>query len=83
LADYEAGTELIDKLKQGQTLVLEGVDAANSPISLSVPLAGFASAYDGPAQAIQAFEEVVSKREMQERQERQKRAAARCESKQW
>jgi invasion protein IalB len=47
-ADYEAGIELVDQLKQGQILVLEGVDMANLPISASLPLVGFANAYDRP-----------------------------------
>ena len=37
-------------------LAIEAVDAANSPISLGLPLAGFAAAYDGPAQAPKVFE---------------------------
>ncbi len=56
VADYEAGAELVDQLKQGRTLTLDTVDTANSPVSLSLPLIGFAAAYDGPAQAPKVFE---------------------------
>jgi hypothetical protein len=49
-AHYEAGAELVEQLKQGRTLIIEAVDKANSPTSLSLPLAGFAATYDGPAQ---------------------------------
>ena len=55
-ADYDAGPELVDRLKSGKMLLLEVVDSANSPISLSVPLVDFASAYDGPARAPKVFE---------------------------
>jgi invasion protein IalB len=56
MADYEAGPELVDRLKQGRTLTLDAVDTANSPISLRLPLVGFALAYDGPAQTPKVFE---------------------------
>jgi hypothetical protein len=49
-AKYEAGAKFVEQLKQGRTLAIEAVDAANLPISLSLPLIGFAAAYDGPAQ---------------------------------
>jgi invasion protein IalB len=57
MADYEAGTELVDQFKQGQTLTIEAVDANNLQISRNLPLAGFAVAYDGPGQAPRVFEE--------------------------
>lgn len=56
MADYDAGAELVDQLKQGRTLTVDAVDTANSPISLSLPLVGFAAAYDEPAQAPKVFE---------------------------
>ena len=51
-ADYDAGTELVDQLKQGQMLVLEAVDKDNTPITRTVPLMDFASAYDGPSRML-------------------------------
>ena len=48
MADYEATDELIGKLKKGQGLVIQGINGAGQPISLVVPLSGFAEAYDGP-----------------------------------
>jgi hypothetical protein len=75
MADYEAGAELIDQLKQGRTLAIEATDRANSPISLTIPLDDFAAAYDGPAQEPKVLEEVVSSAEkMQARLERDRRA---------
>lgn len=56
MADYEAGAELVDRLKQGHALTLSAVNSDNSPISLSLPLAGFAAAYDGPPQSPKIFE---------------------------
>lgn len=61
MAEYEAGPELIDQLKQGRDLELEAVDKADSPINLTVPLVDFANAYDGPAQEPKVFEESVEK----------------------
>ncbi|SDP01056.1 invasion associated locus B family protein [Afipia sp. GAS231] len=84
-ADYDAGAELVDQLKQGRMLVLEAIDKANSPISLTVPLIDFASAYNGPAEEPKVFEEVVSSvEEIRARLERATRAEeerkARCEA---
>ena len=56
LADYEAGIELVDQLKQGLTLTLEAVDKANSPIKLTVPLTDFTTAYDGPSRETNVYE---------------------------
>ncbi len=75
---------MVDQLKQAHALTLEGFDKANSPISLTVPLAGFDDAYDGPAQETKVIEEVLSAEEKQARSERAKRAEeerkARCEA---
>jgi invasion protein IalB len=56
VADYASGGEIVNQIKQGRTLTIDVVDTANSPISLSLPLVGFAAAYDGPAQAPKVFE---------------------------
>ena len=71
MADYVAGAELVDQLKQGKMLVLEATDKANSPISLTVPLVDFASAYDGPSKELKQFE--VSMSDMKAKLDRQKR----------
>jgi invasion protein IalB len=84
MADYDAGAELVDQLKQGRMLVLKAIDKANSPISLTVPLVDFANAYDGPPQESKVFEEVLSAGEKQARLDRERRAEeerkARCEA---
>jgi invasion protein IalB len=48
MADYEATQALIDTMKKGQGLVIQGINGAGQPISLVLPLNDFAKAYDGP-----------------------------------
>jgi invasion protein IalB len=48
VADYEASEELIGNLKRGRNLHVQGINASGQPITMSVPLADFAKAYDGP-----------------------------------
>ena len=61
MADYEASGELIGKLKKGQGLVVQGINGAGQPISLVLPLADFAKAYDGPPTDPKVFEEQQKK----------------------
>ena len=56
LAEYEAGQELIEQLKNGRDLKLEAMDKANSPITVTVPLVDFSVAYDGAPQEPKVFE---------------------------
>jgi len=71
MADYEASGELISKLKKGQGLVVQGINGAGQPISLSLPLADFAKAYDGAPTDPKVFEEQQKKlqEELQKRAE--------------
>jgi invasion protein IalB len=55
-AEYEAGAELVANLKHGRILALETMDKANSPISVAIPLVGFADAYDGAPQEPKVIE---------------------------
>jgi invasion protein IalB len=48
MADYKADADLIENLKKGQSLAIQAFDKGK-PISFTLPLAGFAKAYDGPA----------------------------------
>ena len=48
MADYDASGDLIGKLKKGQGLVIQAINSTGQPISLVLPLADFAKAYDGP-----------------------------------
>jgi invasion protein IalB len=47
MADFKADADLITKLKHGQSLAIQAFDKAR-PISFTLPLTGFAKAYDGP-----------------------------------
>jgi invasion protein IalB len=47
MADYEASPELVDKLKKGQRLVVQGINYQGNLFELTVPLAEFAKAYEG------------------------------------
>jgi invasion protein IalB len=48
MADYKADADLIEKLKNGRSLAIQALDRGR-PISFTLPLTGFAKAYDGPA----------------------------------
>jgi invasion protein IalB len=61
MSDYEASGELIQKLKRGQGLVVQGINGAGQAISLVLPLADFAKAYDGPPTDPKVFEEQQNK----------------------
>jgi invasion protein IalB len=70
MADYEATPEMLDRLKKGQNLIIQAINANNQPLTLPLPLADFAKAYDGPPTDPKVFEEQQKK--LQE--ELQKRA---------
>jgi invasion protein IalB len=82
MADYAAGAELVDQLKQGKKLVLEAMDKVNSPISFTVPLVDFASAYEGPSKEVKEFEmstsDLKAKLDRQKREEEDRKA--RCDA---
>jgi invasion protein IalB len=61
MADYEASNELITKMKTGQNLHVQGVNGSGQPISLALPLADFAKAYDGPPTDIKDLEQQQKK----------------------
>jgi invasion protein IalB len=57
MADYEASADLIGKMKKGQGLVIQAINATGQPISLAMPLGDFAKAYEGPPTDPKVFEE--------------------------
>jgi invasion protein IalB len=61
MADYEANTDMIGKMKKGQGLVVQAINSTGQPISLVLPLADFAKAYDGPPTDPKVFEEQQKK----------------------
>ena len=48
MADYKADTDLIEKLKKGRNLAIQAFEKKR-PIGFTLPLVGFANAFDGPA----------------------------------
>ena len=48
MADYKADGDLIEKLKKGRSLAIQAFEKGR-PINFTLPLTGFAKAYDGPA----------------------------------
>lgn len=70
MADYEATADMIAKMKKGQGLVVQAINAGGQPISLVLPLNDFAKAYDGPPTDPKVFE--AQQQKLQE--ELQKRA---------
>ncbi|MGY3447160.1 invasion associated locus B family protein [Bradyrhizobium sp. USDA 4473] len=47
VSDYDATPELIAALKDGKELVVQAINGDSHPVSLPLPLAGFAAAADG------------------------------------
>jgi len=48
MADYKADGDLIEKLKKGRSLAIQAFEKGR-PINFTLPLTGFAKAFDGPA----------------------------------
>src|SRR5216110_2210174 len=71
MSDYEATPELIANLKKGQNLVVQAINSNGAPLTLPLPLAEFAKAYDGPPTDPKQFEETQKKlqEELQKRAE--------------
>jgi invasion protein IalB len=81
MADYEASSELIGKLKKGQGLVVQGINSQGQPISLVLPLSDFGKAYDGPPTDPKQFEE-QQKKLQDDLQKRAEEARKKLESQQ-
>ena len=61
MADYDASGDLIGKMKKGQGLAIQAINSTGQPISLVLPLADFAKAYEGPPTDPKVFEEQQKK----------------------
>jgi invasion protein IalB len=81
MADYDANADLIGKMKKGQGLVVQAINATGQPISLVMPLSDFAKAYDGPPTDPKVFEE-QQKKLQEELQRRADEARKKLESQQ-
>jgi len=81
MSDYDASTDMVAKLKKGQGLVVQAINSTGQPISLVLPLADFAKAYDGPPTDPKVFEE-QQKKLQEELQKRADEARKKLESQQ-
>jgi invasion protein IalB len=82
MADYEASSELIGKLKKGQSMVVQGINSQGQAVSLPLPLPDFAKAYDGAPTDPKVVEERQKKMQdeftkKQQQQQQQQQAAPR------
>jgi invasion protein IalB len=71
MSDYEVTPELLANMKKGQNLVVQAINSNGAPLTLPLPLADFAKAYDGPPTDPKVFEETQKKlqEELQKRAE--------------
>jgi invasion protein IalB len=74
MADYEVAQALVDTMKKGQGLVVQGINGGGQPISLVLPLNDFAKAYDGQPTDIKEMQrredELRKKFEQQQQQKK-------------
>lgn len=76
VADYEASQELINTMKKGTGLVLQGISGNGQPVSIVVPLADFGKVHDGPPMSEKDFEELQKKLQQQSQQQSQVQSSA-------
>jgi invasion protein IalB len=81
MSDYDADVDMVGKLKKGQGLIVQAINAAGQPISLTLPLTDFAKAYDGPPTDPKVLEE-QQKKLQEELQKKAEEARKRLESQQ-
>ncbi|NVN86264.1 MAG: invasion associated locus B family protein [Rhodopseudomonas sp.] len=75
MSDYDVTPELLGQLKKGQNLIVQAINSNGAPLTLPLPLAEFAKAYDGPPTDPKQFEETQKKlqEELQKRAEEQRK----------
>jgi invasion protein IalB len=75
MSDYEVTPDLLANMKKGQNLVVQAINSNGAPLTLPLPLAEFAKAYDGPPTDPKVFEETQKKlqEELQKRAEEQRK----------
>jgi invasion protein IalB len=79
MSDYEVTPELLANMKKGQNLVVQAINSNGAPLTLPLPLAEFAKAYDGPPTDPKVFEE-TQKKLQEELQKRAEEARKRLEA---
>jgi invasion protein IalB len=75
MSDYDVTPELLANMKKGQNLVVQAIGSNGAPLTLPLPLAEFAKAYDGPPTDPKVFEEAQRKlqEELQKKAEEQRK----------
>jgi hypothetical protein len=81
MSDYEVTPDMINNLKKGQNLIVQAINSNGAPLTLPLPLAEFAKAYDGPPTDPKVFEE-TQKKLQEELQKRAAEARAKLEAQQ-
>ena len=81
IADYEATTDLINRMKKAQVLTVQAIHMNGQAMSPQLDLKDFAKAYDGPPTDPKVFEE-QQKKLQEELQKRAEEARKRLESQQ-
>jgi invasion protein IalB len=81
MSDYDADVNMVGQLKKGQGLIVQAINAGGQPISLTLPLADFAKAYDGPPTDPKVLEE-QQKKLQEELQKKAEEARKKLESQQ-
>jgi invasion protein IalB len=81
IADYEATTDLINRMKKAQLLTVQAIHMNGQAMSPQLELKDFAKAYDGPPTDPKVFEE-QQKKLQEELQKRAEEARKRLESQQ-
>ena len=79
IADYEASTDLVNRMKKGQVLTVQAIHMNGQAMSPQLDLRDFAKAYDGPPTDPKVFEE-QQKKLQDELQKRAEEARKRLES---
>jgi invasion protein IalB len=72
MSDYEVTPELLANMKKGQNLVVQAINSNGAPLTLPLPLAEFAKAYDGPPTDPKQFEETQKKLQKRAEEARKK-----------
>jgi len=81
MSDYPVTDDMIDKMKKGHNLIVQAINMQGTPISLPLPLDGFAKAYDGPPTDPKVFE-AQQKKLQEELQKKAEEARKKLESQQ-
>ena len=81
MSDYELTPDMLANMKKGQNLVVQAINSNGAPLTLPLPLAEFAKAYDGPPTDPKVFEE-TQKKLQEELQKRAEEARAKLQANQ-